>query len=352
MVNDQRRDISQCYDDLHRNWYSNIESSSGLDILHKWEKGKLLDIGCGSGALLKAASDNGFEVSGIDISEVAVDMAKKNAPKAEIVMGIAEQLPFSEDSFDYLTCIGSLEHFIDPKKAAHEMSRVLKTGGEAVILVPNSHHLEAILNNSLYGISGHDGQLIEHLYTREQWRDLLEEAGLRVVAIEKRHKIYPPGSRSMKELLLSMTQRFLPATLSYAMIFNCHQRVLTEDNDRWSCIIIPKKVPPIILQCNKKYESNFIVKNNGFKVWHTPETSVSPVNFGCLLKDHNGNIYYEGRVPLRRPLVPGKRQKLTIEFPTPKNPGEYIITWDLVCEWKFWFREMGNIPVEKKVIVE
>ena len=80
---------------------------------------KLLDIACGIGLLLKAGEDAGLKTSGLDISDEAVKHAKRNSPESEVVAGDGENLPWPEGSFDYVTSLGSLEHYLGPEKGIY-----------------------------------------------------------------------------------------------------------------------------------------------------------------------------------------------------------------------------------------
>jgi SAM-dependent methyltransferase len=103
------------------------------------EKGKsLLDVACGLGRMIAVSNESGIVPSGIDLSEVAVKKAQEKYPNADIRAGNAEQLPFADKSFDYITCLGSLERMLDRKKALSEMKRVMNDDGKVCLMVRNS----------------------------------------------------------------------------------------------------------------------------------------------------------------------------------------------------------------------
>lgn len=138
-------ELQKAYDEWHLSSgnmemkKADLKHYSGMLSLLKPEPGKkLLDVGCGKGLFLFLASKRGLLTYGIDISKVAVDIARKVSPTSDIRVGLGEGLPYSDNFFDYVTCLGSLEHFLDPSKGVREMARVLKPDGRALILVPNS----------------------------------------------------------------------------------------------------------------------------------------------------------------------------------------------------------------------
>ena len=118
-----------------------------------------------------------FEPNGIDISAVAIAHCRKRLPQAELHTGIAEALPFVDNRFDLVTCMGSLEHFLDQPGALAEMRRVSKSAARYLILVPNAGFLTRRLG--LYGGTGRTA-VRETVRSIEAWESLLRGAGLRV----------------------------------------------------------------------------------------------------------------------------------------------------------------------------
>lgn len=107
--------------------------------------GNVLDVGCGGGDLLRMIKDvskPGTKFFGLDISEKLCEIARKNNPEAEIIIGDAENLPYSDNTFDFLFMTEALEHMLDHKKAVMEVGRVLKPGGIFIVTVPNRDWLQ------------------------------------------------------------------------------------------------------------------------------------------------------------------------------------------------------------------
>ena len=72
------------------------------------------------------------------ISRVALDVCRDALPHAELHCGPAEKLPFADGQFDFVSCLGALEHFLDPTRALREMVRVATPVAEFLLLVPNA----------------------------------------------------------------------------------------------------------------------------------------------------------------------------------------------------------------------
>lgn len=138
---------------------------------------QVLDIACGTGAWLEHLQSSGALVSGIDISAVAVQACRARLPSAEIHEGVAEALPFTDGRFDLVTCMGSLEHFLDQPGALREMRRVAKPDARFLILVPNAGFLTRRLG--LYKGTGQTA-VRETVRPIHEWEGLIAEAGLHV----------------------------------------------------------------------------------------------------------------------------------------------------------------------------
>ena len=137
---------------------------------------QVLDVACGTGNWLMAVRDAGGLPSGIDLSPRAIDICKQQMPEGEFHSGPAESLPFRTNAFDVITCLGSLEHFLDPVSAVKEMVRVSRKGALFIILVPNSGFLTRRLG--LYG-GTHQVAAREDVRSLEEWNEIFESGGLK-----------------------------------------------------------------------------------------------------------------------------------------------------------------------------
>jgi ubiquinone/menaquinone biosynthesis C-methylase UbiE len=97
---------------------------------------RLLDVGCGSGALLHhlAQSPAAPRLSGVDpVPEMLAIARHKLPPEVELHEGWAEQLPFAADRFDVVVSCNVFHYLREPARALREMSRVLRPGGQLVL---------------------------------------------------------------------------------------------------------------------------------------------------------------------------------------------------------------------------
>lgn len=180
--NEQFSRIKQFYDDEYYGssaherelpWHYRVVANrlGNLDGL------KVLDVACGVGDWLALLKSRGCEVHGIDISERAIERCKQRFPGGDFHLGPAEDLPFADGSFDLVTCLGSLEHFVQPERALREMLRVARPAARFLLLVPNAGFLPRRLG--LYG-GTHQVKVREVVRSLDEWRDLFLGAGLSI----------------------------------------------------------------------------------------------------------------------------------------------------------------------------
>jgi len=138
---------------------------------------RVLDVACGLGHWLSVCSKHGAQTSGVDLSERAIGACRQAIPDGTFFAQPAETLPFEDACFDVVTCLGSLEHFVDQEAAIREMVRVGKPNARFVILVPNEGFLTRRLG--FYG-GTHQVAAKEVMHSLSNWAALFERCGLHV----------------------------------------------------------------------------------------------------------------------------------------------------------------------------
>lgn len=178
-----REDIKAFYDNVYyKELPDAIRPSRHLKNLAKTLEiapgTELLDVACGVGTWLAAAAERGAILAGVDVSGRAIETCQRHVPNGEFYCAPAEALPFEGARFDLISCLGSLEHFLEPNEALREMKRVSKPSARFVFSVPNAD----FLTRRLGLFKGTEQSTIrEDVRTIPQWDHLFADAGLRVV---------------------------------------------------------------------------------------------------------------------------------------------------------------------------
>jgi len=107
------------------------------------KRARVLDIGLGSGYLLKKLEKIGFETYGLDISRVNIKRLKKILTNTHLELGNINKMPFKNEYFDAIVASEILEHLDDKDltKALKEISRCLRKNGVFVVTVPADENL-------------------------------------------------------------------------------------------------------------------------------------------------------------------------------------------------------------------
>jgi ubiquinone/menaquinone biosynthesis C-methylase UbiE len=151
----------------------------------------ILEVAPGPGFVsIELARGGRHRVTGLDISRTFVDIAKKNAAAAGVQVdfqqGNASQLPFAENSFDFVVCRAAFKNFSEPVKAIAEMRRVLRPGaqGEIIDLRRDASMSDIASYVDSMGVNVLNGLfmkftfrfiLLPRAYTVEQFRQMLAQ---------------------------------------------------------------------------------------------------------------------------------------------------------------------------------
>lgn len=221
-------------------FYDRMFSEEGLsdrDGLYRWvlsildpqPKSRLLDVGCGQGVLLRHSLARGLATHGVDFSRVAIGMSRQIAPGACLAVADGEALPYPDNAFDCVACVGSLEHYLDPWTGAAEIRRVLKPTGKAAILLPNSHYLGDVLWHVWRrGRGPSHRQAVERFGCSREWADFLAMAGLAVVRVYAYNLRWPRSRADLRwyrryprRLLNLALGPLTPFNLAYSFVYVC-----------------------------------------------------------------------------------------------------------------------------------
>lgn len=185
-------DIADVYDQRYdhrergRQYYDHI-SQGVLDQIGTG--GELLDIGCGTGLFIRRFLKHGGKVTGIDISSGMIKRATTIFPSEQFLVGNAEFLPFSENSFDSISSLLAFSYLTKPDKTLEDCLRILKPGGRLAVCTLGKNVFTSSLP-ALFTIGEKMkirrvgvGNFIEHYYTAQEMHELFEAAGFTDISI-------------------------------------------------------------------------------------------------------------------------------------------------------------------------
>jgi len=141
-------------------------------------KSSFLEIGCGSGYMLEAALDLGFDyVKGIEPSKLAIEAANHNI-KSKIKHGVFNKDDFKENSFDLIFIAMIIEHVTDINYFLSSLNKILKPGGSIVCVCHNERHLiskilkskHPIINDEHAYVFGKDTLL--KIFSKNNYKDI------------------------------------------------------------------------------------------------------------------------------------------------------------------------------------
>jgi len=152
---------------------------------------RVLEVAPGPGYFaIELAKLGSYRIMGLDISHTFVDIARRNAAEVRVAVefrqGDAANMPFANESFDFVLCRAAFKNFTQPLRALQEMERVLDTGGLAMIIdlrgdapreavnqAVNEMHLGPV--NTVLTKGAFRFMLLKRAYTKPQFEQFLDQ---------------------------------------------------------------------------------------------------------------------------------------------------------------------------------
>jgi SAM-dependent methyltransferase/glycosyltransferase involved in cell wall biosynthesis len=336
---------------------------------------RILDVGCGSGWLSEYFARLGYDVSGIDISDELIRMARervKNIPYnldhespvcCRFLVHDIELAPLAEN-FDGIICYDSLHHLEDERAVFRNLSSMLNVGGLMFILEGQKPTAGSVTENELRDVMRQYGTL-ESPFSYEYLRTLLDEHGLAVtgdyVSVNGLFERQMLEGNSSAPGDLHLPLRTLPTDYHYLTCMKVIEGAPASSvaDSRNPGVLraeftmrdsTPRKVSP-----ETKVQIPIRIKNAGDTVWLSGQTVRAGVVMpGIRIMDEVGTTVIElhGHPLLPRAVAPGQAVTLDIQFAAPAEPGTYTVKIDLVDQHICWFEERGSQPLAFSFEVE
>ena len=140
----------------------------------------LLEVGCGIGTDLVRFARGGARVSGIDLAERSIELARQNfahaglPDAADLQMANGEAMPFDDETFDVVYAHGVLQYTADPARMVVECHRVVKGDGVVVCMVYNRHSWLNALSKVMHVELEHADAPALRLFSIGEYRRLLQ----------------------------------------------------------------------------------------------------------------------------------------------------------------------------------
>jgi ubiquinone/menaquinone biosynthesis C-methylase UbiE len=167
-----------------KDWFflDSFERGELFHLLGDLRGKKVLDVGCGSGRIIADLRKFGATVVAADISESMVHSTKKKFPDIEVIISDVADMPFEDNSFDFVIATFLIVHlkFLEP--AFNEVNRVLKPGGSFILTNINQRKSPKLK------VGDKEEIVIKSFYHRPQ--NVLEDLESSLFSIDKEKFIY------------------------------------------------------------------------------------------------------------------------------------------------------------------
>jgi len=156
----------------------------------KYRSKKVLEIGVGLGADHQKFAEAGADLYGIDLTERAINLVQQRFQLmglcSQLSVGDAEQLEFADEIFDLVYSWGVIHHSPDTPKAAKEILRVLKPGGEFKVMIYHKYSFVGYMLWLRYALM----KLRPFMSLDQIYNQYLESPGTKAYSIDEARKLF------------------------------------------------------------------------------------------------------------------------------------------------------------------
>ncbi|HEV7681966.1 MAG TPA: methyltransferase domain-containing protein [Pyrinomonadaceae bacterium] len=328
---------------------------------------RILDVGCGSGWLSEYFARLGYDVTGIDISDELIAMARERLERipydvdhetrlrCRFLVQDIETASLAE-KFDAVVCYDSLHHFEDERKVFRQLSAMLDLGGLLFILEGHKPAAGSATEEELQDVMRRYGTL-ESPFSGDYLRTLLNEQGLAVVGD------YVSVNGLFEREMLEDNRLPLRSLATDYHYLTC---IKVADGAPASGVPDSRNPgvlraeftlldpPPRQVNASAKLNLALVIRNSGDTLWLNGQTLRAGVVMpGVRVINDAGEIVSEvhGNPMLPRAMVPGQSVAIDVPCPVPSSAGTYTVKIDLVDQHVCWFEARGSQPLSFTVEV-
>ena len=322
---------------------------------------RILDVGCGSGWLSEYFARLGYDVTGIDISDDLIAMARERVAKipydvdhetplrCRFLTQDIEAAPLAE-KFDAVICYDSLHHFEDERQVFRHLAAMLDVGGLLFILEGHKPSAGSATEDELKDVMRKYGTL-ESPFSSEYLRELIDASGLAVVG-----DYVSVNGLFEREMLEDdrLPLRSLATDYHYLTCIKVAEGAPASSvpDSRTPSVLRAeftlREPPPARVEAGGKLTLALTIRNAGDTLWLNGQTLRAGVVMpGVVVSNERGEIVSEvhGHPMLPRAVAPGQSFAIDIPCPVPSVAGSYTVTIDLVDQQVCWFAERGSQPL-------
>lgn len=146
-----------------------------LGLIEKYRRnGRLLDVGCATGAFMSSARMRGWEPSGVELSSISASYGRE-VEHLDIHVGTLFNAGFASGYFDVVTMWEVIEHLPTPTGYLREVRRILREGGAVLLSTPNVNSLTRLIIGKKWEVISPEEHL--HLFSERTVKALFERSG-------------------------------------------------------------------------------------------------------------------------------------------------------------------------------
>ena len=325
---------------------------------------KILDVGCGPGWLTEYFARLGYEMTGIDISDGLIQVARERLEglsclvdqetplHCRFITHDIEDGPLNE-KFDAIICYDALHHFADEKSVFRNLAAMLEIGGVLFIVEGHKPASGSPTEIELRGFM-EKYQTLESPFSSDYLRALIDHHGFAIVSdYVSVNGLFERKILNRDQGELSLPLRSLDTDYHYFTCMKVTERGSgrsvpnSRDPRVLRARIVPRTTAPQTVTTGEKFKLRITFINTGDTIWLTGQTVRDGLVMPAVkITDENDALAGENHGPLLpRAVAPGRSLTLDLVIDAPVRPGKYKVKLDLVDQNVCWFEERGSTPL-------